>query len=159
LPTAKMCLLGPGLFVDERGSMTTGSEWRVVEQLVGQGVEAERLELLPRKPRRGDLGDYHRIDLGLDSGPYGGPTPSPHAFWMGSPVLTLVGSTVAGRAGECIATHAGMPELVTRSDDAFVARAVELASQPERLAELRRRARPGLEGSCLMDTARFARHL
>jgi len=42
--------------------------------------------------------NYRRIDMGLDTFPYNGHTTSADSFWMGTPVVTLVGRTVVGRA-------------------------------------------------------------
>ena len=53
---------------------------------------------MPPRRQTGGLGFYHRVDLGLDTLPYGGHTTSLDSYWMGVPVLTLVGETVVGRS-------------------------------------------------------------
>ena len=53
--------------------------------------------MLARRPRLQYFELYHRIDIGLDTLPYNGHTTSLDSFWMGVPVVTLVGQTVVGQ--------------------------------------------------------------
>lgn len=46
---------------------------------------------------------------------------------MGVPVVTLVGTTVAGRAGLCQLNNLGLPELVAHTPEQFVELSVRLA--------------------------------
>jgi len=80
-------------------------------------------------------------------------------LWMGVPVVTLVGSTVVGRAGLCHAMNLGLPELVARAPDQFVQIAVRLAEDKSRLSSLRAGLRARMERSPLMDGARFTRNM
>jgi len=123
------------------------------------GVVPERLEFLGFRQRLPYLATYRTIDVCLDTVPYNGHTTSLDASWMGVPVVTLVGSTVVGRAGLCLAMNIGMPELVAHSRDQYVAIAVGLATDLDRLAEIRATLRARMETSPLMDVPRFARNL
>ena len=53
----------------------------------------------------------------------------------------------------------GMPELVARSADEYVARASDWAQDAGRLEATRQTLRARMQSSPLMDAARFARHL
>jgi len=109
---------------------------------------------------RGDyLATYHRIDVCLDCVPYNGHTTSLDAFWMGVPVVTLVGPTIVGRAGLSQAKNLGLDELVATDADQFVAIAAGLARDVPRLAGLRQQLRGRLQRSPLMDSPRFTRAL
>ena len=81
----------------------------------GHGVDAKRLEFMSRRPRQEYLGHYQRIDICLDTFPYNGHTTSLDAFWMGVPVVTLVGKTIAGRAGLCQAMNLDLPEVIAET--------------------------------------------
>jgi predicted O-linked N-acetylglucosamine transferase (SPINDLY family) len=105
------------------------------------------------------LRTYHRIDVCLDCVPYNGHTTSLDAFWMGVPVVTLVGPTVVGRAGLSQAKNLGLDELVATDAEQFVALAAGLAGDLPRLAALRGQLRGRLQGSPLMDSPRFTRAL
>jgi predicted O-linked N-acetylglucosamine transferase (SPINDLY family) len=132
---------------------------RVREAFASAEVDPSRVRFVGFQPRGAYLAEYQAIDICLDTFPYGGHTTSLDAFWMGVPVVTLVGSTVVGRAGLCYAENLGLPELVATAADEYVAAAVALARDLPRLAELRAGLRARMEGSPLMDGSRFARHL
>jgi predicted O-linked N-acetylglucosamine transferase (SPINDLY family) len=78
---------------------------------------------------------------------------------MGVPVVTLNGETALHRGGVSIAMNLGLPELVARAPDEFVAAAARLAGDPDRLGGLRSHLRAHLAASPLGDAPRFARHL
>jgi predicted O-linked N-acetylglucosamine transferase (SPINDLY family) len=149
LPDSRLLLLAPP--GEARSELETAFRRR--------GVEAERLEFVPIQGRQSYLETYRRIDLGLDPLPANGHTTSLDAFWMGVPVVTMVGSTVLGRAGLCLAKNLGLPELVAFKPDEFVSIAADLARDLPRLAELRQELRGRMERSPLMDAPRFARNL
>lgn len=121
------------------------------------GVAPERIEWFTPAARPPYLAAYHRIDLGLDTFPYNGHTTSLDSLWMGVPVVTLVGKTAVGRGGLSQAMNLGLPELVARTPEEYWQRAVALASDLPRLAELRQTLRSRMQSSPLMDALRFAR--
>jgi predicted O-linked N-acetylglucosamine transferase (SPINDLY family) len=123
------------------------------------GVSPERVTMVPWRLRGEYLASYSTIDVGLDPFPYGGHTTSLDAFWMGVPVVTLVGRTLVSRAGLCMAMNLGMPELVAHSPDEFVRTAVDLCADLPRLARTRAGLRARMERSPLMDAPRFARNI
>ena len=102
---------------------------------------------------------YHGIDIGLDTVPYNGHTTSLDSFWMGVPVVTLVGPTVVGRAGLCQLMNLGLPELIASSPEQYVRIAAELAHDLPRLSKLRATLRERMQASPLMDAPRFARNI
>jgi protein O-GlcNAc transferase len=149
VPHSKLLLLAP----------EGAARARVLDVLRGEGVDEERIEFASRRPRLDYLKLYQRIDVGLDSLPYNGHTTSLDAFFMGVPVVTLIGETVVGRAGLCQARNLGLPELIADTPDAFVAAAVRLATDLDGLAQLRAGLRERLQGSPLMDAPRFVANL
>ena len=128
-----------------------------LRQLEDEGVSPDRVEFVPYQPRSQYLRHYHSIDIGLDTFPYNGHMTSLDAFWMGVPVVTLAGSTVAGRAGLCQLMNLGLPDLVAHSAEDYVAIAKSLAEDLPRLATLRAGLRQRMRESPLMDHPRFAR--
>jgi predicted O-linked N-acetylglucosamine transferase (SPINDLY family) len=131
----------------------------LLEVLQREGISPDRIELIAGRPRLQYLELYHRIDVGLDTFPYNGHTTSLDSFWMGVPVVTLVGQTVVGRAGLSQSTNVGLPELVAQTQEHYVKVATDLARDLPRLAELRRTLRARMEASPLMDAPRFARNV
>jgi predicted O-linked N-acetylglucosamine transferase (SPINDLY family) len=129
---------------------------RVTEAMDAEGISAQRIEFVPYQARRAYLATYRRIDLCLDTLPYNGHTTSLDAYWMGVPVVTLVGDTVVGRAGWSQLNNLCLPELAAFDDAAFVRKAVALAVDLETLSELRSSLRARMRSSALMDGAAFA---
>ena len=130
---------------------------RIVGALNSSGIAADRVEFVGRHTRPEYLRLYDRIDVCLDPLPYNGITTSCDALWMGVPVVTLAGSTAAGRAGTSILENLGLHELAAGDGDQFVQIATALAGDLPRLAELRRTLRDRMRRSPLMDGPAFAR--
>jgi protein O-GlcNAc transferase len=134
------------------------SRGRVQRAFASAGVDPGRIEFVGFQPRREYLSTYRRIDVCLDTFPVNGHTTSLDSFWMGVPVITLVGPTVLGRAGLCYAHNLGLPELVATTPDQYVAIAANLAHDMPRLETLRREVRPRMGRSPLMNGSLFARN-
>ena len=138
--------------------MSPKGEHRLVllEKFRKRRIDPDRIEFVKFQPRQDYLREYHRIDLGLDTLPYNGHTTSLDSFWMGVPVVTRIGRTAVGRGGWSQLNNLGLPNLAADSDDDFVRIAAELASNPDRLRQLRRDLRRRMRRSPLMDGQRFA---
>jgi predicted O-linked N-acetylglucosamine transferase (SPINDLY family) len=119
----------------------------------------ERVAFVAHQPRPLYLRQYHDIDISLDTFPVNGHTTSLDSFWMGVPVVTLVGPTALGRAGLCQSMNLGLPELIAHTPDDYVQIAVELAADVPRLGKLRATLRQRLRDSPLMNGPRFARNI
>ena len=130
----------------------------VLERFAQQGVDAARVTLLgPEDSVAGHLGRYREVVIALDTFPYHGTTTTCEALWMGVPVVTLAGGTHVSRVGASILKQAGLDELVAQTPDEYVAKAVALAADLEKLGALRRGLRARLRASPLLDAAGFAR--
>ncbi len=132
---------------------------RVREVLAEQGVSAGRLTFVDLLPMAEYFGVYQRIDVALDTFPYGGGTTTCDALWMGAPAVSLAGQTAVGRGGLSILSNVGLPELVARDSEQYVRIAVDLANDLPRLSGLRATLRDRMRASPLMDAPRFARNV
>ncbi|WP_322107355.1 tetratricopeptide repeat protein [Paraburkholderia sp. J41] len=121
------------------------------------GVDPSRLIFRDYQPRKAYLLTFEKIDITLDTFPYNGHTTSLDSFWMGVPVVTIVGSSPVSRAGYALLQNLGLPELSASTDEEFVRIAVRLARDRSRLRTLRCSLRERMEQSPLMDGPRFAR--
>ena len=124
-----------------------------------RGVAAERLIFAPRLPLAEHLARHRVADLFLDTLPYNAHTTASDALWAGLPVLTCVGNCFAGRVAASLLHAVGLPELVTRSLDAYEALAVRLAQEPAQRASLRAKLEALRATAPLFDTGRFAANL
>ena len=78
---------------------------------------------------------------------------------MGVPVVTLRGDRFVGRMGESIMMNLGLEECVTVNEEAYISKAIDLASDLPRLAALRSGLRNQLLNSPLCDGPGFTRDL
>ncbi len=117
-----------------------------------------RIELRSASPRRDYLQAFADIDISLDPFPFTGGTVSIESLWMGVPVLTLQGHDFLSRSGANILGPLDLGSWVCPSEAAYLQKAVSMATALQELAELRRRLRPSLLLSPLMDAPRFAKH-
>jgi len=146
VPDSKLMLLSP------EGSLRQRT-WQILESA---GVEARRVEFVPRCARGTYLELYQRMDVALDTFPYNGHTTSLDALWMGVPVVSLAGKSAVSRAGLSQLANLGFVEWVASAEDEFVEIATALAQDLSRLADLRPTLRARMEASVLMDAPRFA---
>jgi predicted O-linked N-acetylglucosamine transferase (SPINDLY family) len=124
-----------------------------------RGVSADRLVFAPPMELADHLARLRQADLFLDTFYCNAHTTASDALWAGLPVLTSLGNTFAGRVAASLLKAIGLPELITPSHAEYEALALELATQPGRLACLRRKLALNKTTHPLFDTARFTRHL
>jgi protein O-GlcNAc transferase len=123
------------------------------------GVAASRVELQGHAPHRQLLDAYGEIDIALDPFPYSGGLTTCEALWMGVPVITLSGHSFAGRHSTSHLANVGLPELVTTTPEEYLAVAVALAQDPDRLTTLRQGLRERMAASPLCDAKGYTRDL
>jgi predicted O-linked N-acetylglucosamine transferase (SPINDLY family) len=123
------------------------------------GVDQRRLVFAPRKPAPEHLARHRAADLCLDTWPYNAHTTASDALWAGLPLLTMRGETFASRVAASLLEAVEMPELITNSPSAYESLAMELATDRERVAELRQRLDVQRTSCPLFDTAHFTRDL
>src|SRR6202030_142897 len=76
------------------------------------------------------LAAYARIDIALDTFPYNGGTTTTEALWQGVPVLAFDGDRWAARTSRSLLLAAGLQDWVLPDADAYVQRAIALATDP-----------------------------
>ena len=78
---------------------------------------------------------------------------------MGVPVITLAGSTHAGRVGVSLLNNSGFKEWIAETPEHYLSLAAGLASEIQGLAALRTGLRERLAASPLCDGRAFARKI
>jgi protein O-GlcNAc transferase len=81
-------------------------------------------------------------------------TTASDALWAGLPLLTCTGDTFPSQVAGSLLHALGLPELITDDPAAYEATALELATTPAMLADLRTRLARNRETSALFDTQR-----
>lgn len=123
------------------------------------GIAPERLDLRGFSPIEQVPAAYAAIDVALDPFPFCGGMTSFEALWLGVPVITLAGPSIASRQSASMLANLGLHELIATDAPQYLAKAAELVLHPQRLAALRAGLRPRFAASPLMDYAGFTRSL
>lgn len=154
---ARLLARRPGSELLIAGVPAGSTRQRICGQFASFGISAGRLHLFDRINFDDYMRLYEKIDIGLDAFPYNGATTTCESLWMGVPVVTLGGRYAAARSGVSLLTSVGLPELIADTPEQFFEIASKLASNPDRLAELRSGLRNRMARSPLMDEPAFAR--
>lgn len=153
-------LLLKTLALDDAG---VRADWqqRFARHFAAHGVDPARLELRGYSLHPQMLAEYGEVDIALDPFPFGGGMTSCEALWMGVPVLTLAGNTVAGRQTHSLLHALDLPEWSTGSRAEYIDRGAALAqaflARPDSLSQLRTTLRPRFATSPAGDAPAFAR--
>ena len=118
----------------------------------GRLIFAERMGSLPEH-----LARFRAADLFLDTFPYNAHATALDALWAGVPLLTYPGESFASRVAASLVCTVGLPELIAASPSQYEETAVELAADPARLGQLRRKL--ALRDTPLFDTEHYTRNL
>ncbi len=135
------------------------SRANLIRYAAAEGIGSERLLFAPRVPLPDYLARYAAADLFLDLSPFNGGTTTTDALWVGLPVLTCPGRSFASRMTGSFLNVIGLPELITTSLDGYEELAVSLASDPEKLRDIRARLAENKNTHSLFDTPKFVRNL
>lgn len=122
-------------------------------------ISPERL-IFGRRLAFGDyLARYCAADLFLDTATYNAGTTASDALWAQLPVLTCPGKTFASRIAASILTAAQLPELIATDRQDYERRAIELATSPDRLSQIRKKLAGIRTAAPLFDVRAFTRNL
>jgi len=152
VPGSKL-LIKAGIHGKEEARLATAARFAV------HGIGADRLVLKGQNPSHLlHFQSYGEMDIALDPFPYNGTTTSCDAYYMGVPLVTLVGDRFISRVGSSLNRTIGLGDLVAESIDEYVAIASRLAADLPRLERLRSRLRNDLLTSPLGDAPHFVRN-
>lgn len=111
----------------------------LIRRFAELGIGPDRLIFAGMAPYARHLARYHHVDLVLDTFPFSGGTSTSDALWGGAPVLTLRGKSYAGRMSASLLAAAGLSELITEDENAYVQKAQSLLQNPALLTSLKAR--------------------
>jgi predicted O-linked N-acetylglucosamine transferase (SPINDLY family) len=124
-----------------------------------RGIDPNRLIFAKQLPRADYMARYKAADLFLDTLPYNAGTTASDALWAGLPVLTCMGNSFAGRVAASLLTNIGLPELITRSLQEYESLAIELATNPDKLTQIKTKLAENRLTTPLFDTPLFTKHI
>jgi protein O-GlcNAc transferase len=123
------------------------------------GIDKYRLIFAPRAPIAEHLARHVHADLFLDTLPYNAHTTASDALFMRLPLLTCMGESFASRVAASLLQSVNMPELITQNLAEYETKALDLAQNPKKLAQLKQKLNIEIEKSNLFNPTQFARDL
>lgn len=125
-----------------------------------RGVNPDRLVFASRVSLNEDHLARHKLaDLFLDTLPFNAHSTASDSLWAGLPVLTQMGETFAGRVAASLLNAVGVPELIVLTMDEYERVALELATNPAKLALIKDKLAQNRLTTPLFDTELFTRHI
>ena len=125
-----------------------------------RGIGSSRVIFAPRVELMADhLARINLADLFLDTYPYNAHTTTVDSLKAGVPALTLMGESFAGRVAASLLNAVGLPELITSTQEEYEALAIELAMNPQKLADIKLKLANNRMTKPLFDTPFFTRNL
>ncbi len=156
---AKILLAVPNssLLLKSWQTANLGIQQRFIEGLGTYGIDPLRLEFVGHVPMTAAHLDYYTyVDIALDPFPYNGATTTLEALWMGVPVVSLLGDRTSGRMGWALLNAIDRASWVAHTTEEYLAIALDLAADYERLAAIRTDLRARVAHSPLGDQTDFA---
>ena len=124
-----------------------------------RNIDASRLIFAKRMKLEDHLARHKNADLFLDTLPYNAHTTASDSLWAGLPVLTCLGKAFPGRVAASLLRSLDLPELITYSEYEYVAKAEELAINPEKLRFIKNKLDTNKFSQPLFNTELFCRSL
>ncbi|QIK38493.1 tetratricopeptide repeat protein [Caldichromatium japonicum] len=143
---------GSQLVLDSKSFQSPAIQEQWAARFTAHGIARERLVMGCHSPPWDLLRD---IDISLDCFPHNSGTTLVESLYMGIPVVTLAERPSVGRIGSAILTALGHPEWIAQTEEEYIEKAVELATDLDRLAAIRASLRAELEASPLRDEVGF----
>jgi protein O-GlcNAc transferase len=129
----------------------------IISMFERAGIASERISWTPYRDNAPHGAQFAGVDLALDHFPYNGVTTTCESLYVGVPVITLQGRHCVSRSGLSILQALSLDELIAHTAEQYVEIALRLASDLDRLDEIRRNLRTRFERSPLRDEKGFAR--
>jgi predicted O-linked N-acetylglucosamine transferase (SPINDLY family) len=125
-----------------------------------RGISGTRILFAPFVTEPGaHLARLSLADLFLDTLPYNSHSTACDALWAGVPLVTLEGTSFAGRVGASLLSAIGLSELIAHSASEYEGIALRLARDSVALESVKEKLARNRVTHPLFDTARFTRNL
>jgi predicted O-linked N-acetylglucosamine transferase (SPINDLY family) len=132
----------------------------IATEFESRGIDSSRIIFAQRVEIMADhLSRYALADLFLDTRPYNAHTTALDSLKAGVPVLTLMGQSFPSRVAASLLNAIGLPELITNTQEEYEALAIELAMNPQKLADIKLRLVRNRLTAPLFDTPLFTKNL
>jgi predicted O-linked N-acetylglucosamine transferase (SPINDLY family) len=125
-----------------------------------RGIDSNRIVFAPRLYSMADhLARYVLADLFLDTRPYNAHTTAVDSLKAGVPLITLIGKSFASRVAASLLSAIQLSELITNTQEEYESLAIELAINPNKFADIKKKLTHNRFSTPLFDTLLFTQHL
>ena len=125
-----------------------------------RNINHERLIFAKHMPSLADhLARHKCADLFIDTIPFNAITTANDALWAGLPVLTRTGESFSSRVGASLLSSIGLSELITKTEKEYETLAIELATNPERLKQIKKKLEKNKLIKPLFNTKLFTKNI
>ncbi len=124
-----------------------------------RGVDSSRLIFASHMKLEEHLARHKVADLFLDTLPCNAHTTCSDALWAGLPTLTLIGQSFAGRVAASLLNAVNLPELIANTQEEYENLAIELATNLEKLKEIKLKLEENKFTAPLFNTKIFTNHI
>jgi predicted O-linked N-acetylglucosamine transferase (SPINDLY family) len=99
------------------------------------GVNKTQILFEGYKNRKILMESYNRIDIALDTFPYGGMTTSMEAIYMGVPVFTMVGDSFLSRGTYSLNKNLGLEEYIASNEQEYISKIINISNNIDKIQE------------------------
>jgi predicted O-linked N-acetylglucosamine transferase (SPINDLY family) len=125
-----------------------------------RGIDPKRIVFAKKLESMTDyLARYALADVFLDTHPYNAHTTAVDSLKAGVPILTLIGQSFASRVAASLLSAIELPELITNTLEEYEVLAIDLATNPNKLADIKLRLTNNRMTTPLFDTPLFTQKL
>ena len=135
------------------------AELNIKKEAQKRKVDPERIVFAGKVPMDEHLARHRLADLFIDTFIYNAHSTATEALWAGLPIVTKTGQGFAARVAGSLLNAVGLPELVTESEEAYEALALELATNPQHLADIKVKLEANRLTQPLFNTKQYTNHL
>ncbi len=137
----------------------TQSQENLKKEISNKGIDPNRIIFAERLPMEEHIARQKLADLFIDTFPYTAHTTCSDALRVGLPVITQAGNTFASRVAASLLNAVDLNELITNNDNEYKSKIIELANNPLKLNEIKKKLNNNIQIKPLYNTKLFTKNL
>ena len=122
-------------------------------------LDPNRIIFAKKMPLPDHLARHSLADLSIDSFPYTTGITCSDALWTGLPVLTRIGNSFASRMAASLLTAIDLTEMIVKTKKEYKNLAIELATNNEKLNQIKNKLKKNRLNTPLFDTELFKENI
>ena len=135
------------------------SEANFKKEAIKRNIDPSRLIFAEKTDMETHLARHQLADLFLDTFNFNAHTTASEALWAGLPLVTKVGKGFPARVAASLLHAIDLPELVTENERKYEALILDLATNPNKLNEIKERLQTNRLYKPLFNTEQYTKHL